>query len=112
MTPILLRYQGFTAKPSKDENGTTNWLLWDCGMYLIGSLSIWIIDVRRKGTVVSRYFESCVFEGIKIALTQCWHIIKMVENVTVAKFGLAFTCHWYKLKMIENSMVKKFSAIS
>eukprot|EP00112_Aurelia_sp_Birch-Aquarium-sp1_P001413 Seg1150.2 transcript_id=Seg1150.2/GoldUCD/mRNA.D3Y31 product="SUMO-conjugating enzyme UBC9" protein_id=Seg1150.2/GoldUCD/D3Y31 len=24
--------KGFTAEPSKDENGTKNWLLWDCAI--------------------------------------------------------------------------------
>ena len=87
----LLLHQGFTAEPSKDENGTTNWLLWNCGMYLNGPFNVWIIDVRREGTVVSRYFGSCAFKGIKIALTRCWHIMKMMKNVMVAKFELVLT---------------------
>ena len=42
----------------------------------------------------------------KIAFTRCWHILKTVKCVTVAKFELAFTRCRNNLKMAGNVTVK------
>ena len=39
--------------------------------------------------------------------TGCWHILKTVKNVTVAKFELAFTRVRHNLKTVRNLTVKK-----